>query len=70
MKPLRFDSRLLIGLGFVLVLLGALLPWLMVLGYLKSSFFLTFFSFTASMAGLMLGIIGVVYYVNLRRKDR
>jgi hypothetical protein len=66
----RLDSRLLIGLGFVLVLLGALLPWLMVLGYLKSSFFLTFFSFAASMAGLMLGITGAAYYVNLRRKDR
>ena len=67
MRP-GFDYRLMFGLGFVLVLLGAIFPWLMVLGYIRSTFALNFGSFAASMVGLLLGVAGVAYYVRLRRK--
>jgi putative Mn2+ efflux pump MntP len=62
-QPLR-----LILLGFVGVMAGVVFPLLMVLGVLKSTFFLNFFSFTASVAGLFLGIIGGAMFVRFSRK--
>ncbi|MFH2102405.1 MAG: hypothetical protein ABIJ39_03510 [Chloroflexota bacterium] len=53
----------IILLGFVLVVLGAVLPFLMVLQVLESTFLLNFLSFGMSVAGLFLGIIGGSLYV-------
>jgi len=49
-------------LGFFLVLLGAVLPFLMVIKVLQANFFLIFLSFTFSVAGLFMGIIAAAYY--------
>ncbi len=59
----------LILIGFILVLLGFVLPFLMVLGVLQSTFFLNFFSYGASIVGLMLGLIGAAWYTRLSRKN-
>lgn len=58
----------LIVIGFFLVLLGFLLPLLMVIQVLESTLFLNFLAFTASVAGLYLGIIGAASYVRAKRK--
>lgn len=58
----------LIGIGFVLVLLGWILPFLMVIGILESSFFLGFLSYGASVSGLFLGVAGSAYLVHLSRR--
>ena len=58
----------LIALGFLLSMMGVALPFLMLIHLIPSTFFLNFFSFTASMVGLMLGIIGVAMYVQHHRK--
>jgi multisubunit Na+/H+ antiporter MnhC subunit len=50
----------LIAVGFFLVLLGAVLPFLMVLKILESTFFLNFFSYGAQVTGVVLGLVGVV----------
>jgi hypothetical protein len=55
-------------IGFALAVLGVVLPFLMVLHILKSTFFLNFFSYTASLVGLILGIIGAASYVRLKKK--
>lgn len=69
MRTIRGEYLILIG--FVLVLLGAILPFLMVMKILTSTFFLNFFSYTASVAGLFMGVAGVSYLVRYRRsKDR
>jgi hypothetical protein len=60
----------MIALGFVLVLLGAVLPLLMVLRTIQPSFFLSFFSFAASVAGLGLGLAGTVFYARRRKGGR
>jgi hypothetical protein len=52
-----------IVIGFVLVLLAAILSWLIVLGYIPSSFPLDLSVFAMSMGGLMLGIVGSATYV-------
>ena len=58
----------LIVIGFALVLLGAILPFLMVMKILTSTFFLVFFSYTASVGGLFMGVAGVSYLVRYRKK--
>lgn len=58
----------LIGTGFVLVMLGWILPFLMVLHVIPSTFFLNFFSYIASVLGLFLGIWGAALYVIRSRR--
>jgi hypothetical protein len=55
---LQASPRLMIGLGFLLVLAGCLIPFAMVLKMVEPSFFLCFFSFAASVGGLILGMCG------------
>lgn len=66
MKPLRPVYIILIG--FVCVLLGAFLPYLMVMRFVKSTFFLNFFAYGISIIGLFLGIIGSAMYVRYTKK--
>ena len=63
MRPLN-----LILIGLLLSLLGVALPFLMLMHIFPSTFFLNFFAFTASMTGLILGIIGASMYVREHRK--
>jgi membrane associated rhomboid family serine protease len=64
-QPLR-----LILIGFVLVTLGMVLPFLMVMQVVKSTFFLNFFAFGASVSGIFLGIIGGAMYVRQTQKKK
>jgi len=58
----------LILFGFILSMMGVIFPFLMVIQILPSTFFLNFFSYTASVTGLLLGIIGASRYVKENRK--
>ena len=62
------SSRFLLGLGIVLMLLGVILPFLMVIHVLTSTFFLNFFSWGASVAGLAFGTIGFAMYTRNRKE--
>jgi hypothetical protein len=62
MMLIRKDPRWILVIGFVLVLIGAVLPWLMVMQVIRSTFFINFFSFGCTVAGLLLGIVGAAYY--------
>jgi hypothetical protein len=57
----------LILLGFFLLLFGWIMPLLMLMHVLPSTFFLNFFSYIVSLVGLVLGIVGVAFYVRLRK---
>jgi hypothetical protein len=65
MSPLK-----IIGIGFLLVLLGLIVPALMVLDLLPSSFLLAFLSHAASVAGLFMGLIGTAHYSRIDRGRR
>ena len=52
------SPRLLLVLGVLLMLLGIVLPFLMVIRVLESTFFLNFLSWGASVTGLAFGTIG------------
>ena len=58
----------LLGLGIFLLLLGVILPFLMVIQVLESTFFLNFFSWAASVAGLAFGTIGFALVSRGRRE--
>ncbi len=65
---MRLTPVQMILIGFVLVVLGVVLPFLMVLHIIESTFFLNFFSYGASLAGIFLGLIGSASYVRERRR--
>ena len=57
----------LIAIGFVLVLLGFVLPFLMMTRVIESTILLNFLSYGASVCGLFLGLIGAAMYVRIHR---
>ena len=59
----------LIIFAFLLMLVGIILPFLMVIKVIEPTFFLSFLSYGSSLAGMVLGIVGVAFYVSfIRRK--
>ena len=62
------NPRFLLSLGVLLMLLGVILPFLMVIHVLESTFFLHFFSWGASVTGLSFGTIGFAMYTRGRTK--
>ena len=59
----------MIVLGFLLSVAGVVLPFLMVIHMLQSTFFLDFLSYIMMVGGLIFGIAGASQYVRLNRKD-
>jgi hypothetical protein len=55
--------------GFVLILAGFLLPFLMVLQVLESGLVLSISAYCASLVGLVLSLYGVSHYGSSRRAD-
>jgi hypothetical protein len=62
------SPRLLVSLGLTLMLLGIILPFLILIHVLESTFFLNFFSWGASVSGLFIGVIGVATWVRTRKE--
>ena len=65
---IRLPPWSLIVIGFLLSLTGVILPFLIVIHLVPSTFFLNFLSYGASITGLFLGIIGASLYVRGSRK--
>jgi hypothetical protein len=57
----------LIAVGFVLLVLGALLPFLMLVGLVESTLFLNLVAAVCSIGGLTTGFMGLASYF---RRDR
>ena len=55
--------------GFVLILAGFLLPFLMVLQVLESGLVLSVSAYCASLVGLVLSLYGVSHYSSSRGRD-
>ena len=61
-KPLR-----LIAIGFGLLLIGAVLPFLMVIDLVESTLPLNFLAVMSSIAGLTLGFLGITQYMRRQK---
>jgi hypothetical protein len=64
------NPRMMILVGFCLLLIGWIIPMLMVMQMLKSTFALNFIAYGASVSGLTIGIIGIAMYVGKTRKRK
>ena len=62
------SPRFMVSLGISLMLLGIILPFLILIHVLESTFFLNFFSWGASVSGLFIGVIGVATWVRTRKE--
>jgi len=54
-------------IGGILLTLGAVLPLLMVIEMVKSTFFLNFLSYGMSLVGMVMGMSGVFTYIKVKR---
>ena len=52
----------LIAIGFGLLIVGAVLPFLMVIDLVESTLLLNFVTVVSSIAGLTLGFLGITQY--------
>ena len=60
----------IIILGFILSLIGLVLPFLMVLRVIDSTLFLNFAAYLTSVAGLIIGFVGMAIMVKVHRRDK
>jgi hypothetical protein len=62
--------KLLFVIATLLMIFGVVMPFLMVLKVVESTFFLNFLSYGSSMLGFFLGIVSVAAYrVKQKKKD-
>ena len=64
---MRNEPRFLLSLGLILLFTGWIIPLLMIMHIIPSTFFLNFVAWGASVSGLFLGFIGVATWTKLRR---
>ena len=62
------NPKRLILIGFFLVLFGFIIPWLMILDIVESTFWLSFLTYGAQVSGLILGIMGAAMLAGARKK--
>lgn len=62
------SPRFLLTLGLFLMILGIVLPFMMVIHVIESTFFINFFSWASSVIGLALGMIGATFMAARRRE--
>ena len=64
---IRWAPWKMIVVGGSMLLVSVILPLLMVLQILRSTFFWNFLAYGLSVAGLLIGFIGMVSLVKIRR---
>ncbi len=62
------QSKRFMLIGFGLLVLGFVLPFLMLLQVIPSTLLLNFISYGASLVGLIIGFLGTVLYVHEHRR--
>jgi hypothetical protein len=65
---MRIHPKALIAIGFILVLFGFLVPFLTIIGVIGANLPLNFASYTASVIGLLLGLVGAAWHSRFTRR--
>jgi hypothetical protein len=66
---MRYAHPLVIpAVGFVLVLMGVLIPLFTLLGIIGANLLLLMASYVASVAGVFLGLIGAAFWFRVHRR--
>ncbi len=66
----RVTPKQMIIIAVFLLLLGVLLPFLMVMGVLESTFFMNFLGYACQVTGLFVGMFGIFTVVRINRKKK
>jgi ABC-type tungstate transport system substrate-binding protein len=56
----RVNPRLMVGIAFIMLLLGVALPLMMVMHIIPSTFFLNLMAYLCSFFGIIIGFIGTL----------
>jgi membrane protein implicated in regulation of membrane protease activity len=65
------SPRKLFWIGLACVVLGFVLPFMIVLGFINNSFALTFVIYTLQLVGLLMGVVAAAgFAMDRRRKDK
>jgi hypothetical protein len=67
-QMIKISPLNMIFLGAALLVLGVLLPLLMVIKVLPSALWLSFLSYTASVVGMFVGLIGALTYARNKKR--
>lgn len=59
-------GRMLV-IGFIFVLAGVVLPFLMIMKVIESTIFMNFFAYTLSLIGIIIGGFGASMFVKFNR---
>ncbi len=65
----QISPKMIILIGFLLVLAGAVIPFSMLIDLLPKTFFLSFVAYISSMVGLLMGTLGAGLYQKDGRED-
>lgn len=65
---MRNEPRFLLSLGLILLFSGWIIPLLIIMHIIPSTFFLNFVAWGASVSGLFLGFIGVATLSKMRKQ--
>jgi hypothetical protein len=57
----RVNPRWMVGIAFIMLLLGVALPLMMVMHVIPSTFFLNLIAYLCSFFGIIIGFIGAVW---------
>jgi uncharacterized membrane protein YqjE len=57
----RVNPKLMVGIAFIMLLLGVALPLMMVMHVIPSTFFLNLMAYLCSFFGIIIGFIGAVW---------
>jgi len=57
----RVNPKLMVGIAFIMLLLGVALPLMMVMQIIPSTFFLNLIAYLCSFFGIIIGFIGAVW---------
>ena len=66
----RLTPKQMIIIAVVLLILGALLPFLMVMDVVESTFFMNFLAYVCQVSGLFVGMLGIFTTVRINRKKK
>lgn len=67
---IKWEPWKMIALGGSMMLVSVILPLLMVIQVLSSTFFLNFLAYSLSVAGLFIGFFGMVSIVRIKRIEK
>ncbi len=67
MNPWLSPLKMMV-IGALLMIMGVVLPMLMILNMIETTFFLALLSYGSSLMGMFLAFYGLFTYVRIRRK--